>query len=333
MLKILTRMPKVELHVHLEGSIPIPALWHLVRKYGGDEHLADANALEHLFQFVDFPHFIDTWIWMTQYFREAEDFTFIADQVAADLARQNIRYAELIFAPGGRNEYGLGIQKVTEAVRKGLDRHRDQITVNLVGDLIRDMGPVLGEKWLRDLNEVKESCGVIGIGIGGSEQRYPPEPYAPVYELARSFGFRTSAHAGEAAGPASIWGAVRALKVDRLGHATRAWEDPLLEEHLRIHRIPLEMCPISNLRTGVVADYALHPVQRYYERGLLVTINSDDPKMFNTSLETEYAALMDRFHFAPKDIRILVEHAIEAAWCPENQKKTLLKELDLYFAA
>ena len=332
MSEFLNNMPKVELHVHLEGAIPLPALWELVHKYDIPHEVPDLAALERRFQYVDFPHFIDTWIWMTRFFREADDFTFMADAVASDLARQNILYAEITYAPGGMEEYGMGVQKVTEAIRKGLDRHRDRITVNLIADLIRDMGPTLGEKWLWELKEVRDSCGVVGIGIGGSEQKYPPEPYARVYELARSFGFHTSAHAGEAAGPQSVWGALRALKVDRIGHATRAIEDPALVEELRIRRIPLEMCPISNMRTGGVPDYTKHPIQHFYKQGLIVTVNTDDPTMFGNNLVMEFEGLSEVFGFSEKDIRDLTLNAVESAWCDEEARKRLAREIDSAFS-
>ena len=320
------RLPKVELHLHLEGAIPLPALWELVQKYGGDKEVGDINGLEEKFQYTDFAHFLETWTWKNGFLREYEDFTFIAGMVAEDLARQDIRYVEAFYSPGDFAEHGLEAQGITEAIRSGLRPYEDRITLNLIADLVRNYGPDRGMRWLREISEVQE-LGVIGIGIGGSEQEFPPEPYKKVYAQARQLGFRTSAHAGEAAGAESIWGAIRALKVDRIGHGTRAIEDPKLLSHLLAKQIPIEACPISNLRTGVVRSLKEHPIQKLYREGFLVSVNTDDPKMFHTSLEAEYAALVETLDFQWMDIVRLVENAIRSAWCDEATKSKLSEEL------
>jgi adenosine deaminase len=319
-------LPKVELHLHLEGAIPLPALWELVQKYGGDKEVGDINGLEEKFQYTNFSHFLETWSWKNGFLREYEDFTFIAGSVAEDLASQNIRYVEAFYSPGDFAEYRLEIQRVTEAIRSGLRAHEDRTTVNLIADLVRNYGPDRGMRWLHEISEIQE-LGVIGIGIGGSEQEFPPEPYEKVYAQARQYGFRTSAHAGEAAGAESIWGAIRALKVDRIGHGTRAIEDPKLMSYLLAKQLPIEACPISNLRTGVVPSLKEHPIKKLYQDGFLVSVNTDDPKMFNTSLEAEYTALVETLDFKWQDIVRLVENAIRSAWCDETTKSKLSAEL------
>jgi adenosine deaminase len=225
--------------------------------------------------------------------------------------------------------HGLEPQRLTEAIRNGLRAHEEDVRVNLVADLVRDHGPENGRRTLHAISEVRQ-LGVIGIGIGGSEQKYPPEPYREVYEDARRRGFRTSAHAGEAAGSESVWGAIWDLKVDRIGHGTRVVEDPKLVTYLKEQQIPIEMCPISNLRTGVVSGVEAHPIKELFEEGLLVTVNTDDPKMFNTSLEAEYTALVDQLGFEPSDIFQLVENAIHSAWCDDNVKAQLRNELHTF---
>jgi len=319
---LIRALPKVELHVHLEGAIPLPALWELLGKYGRPPDLADLDDLQQRFTYKDFPHFIETWIWKNGFLREYDDFTFIASEVAADLAGQNVVYAEAFYSPGDFEYHGLQPQRLTEAVRRGLSAHADRITVNLVADLIRDFGPEKGLRWLREIDGVKH-LGVLGIGIGGSEQSFPPEPYEAVYREARERGFRTSAHAGEAAGPESVWGAVRTLAVDRIGHGTRAVEDPALVALLVERRIPLEMCPISNVRTGVVAALPAHPIRALFDAGVLVTVNTDDPKMFNTTLQDEYEALATDQQFTWPELRALNDNAVAAAWCGDDDKRQL----------
>ena len=316
------RVPKAELHLHLEGAIPHEALWQLVCKYGGKAEVPSLDALRRRFQYRDFPHFLATWRWKNGFLRSYDDFRFIAEAVAHDLCAQNIRYVEAFFSPTDSSRYGLRIGELTAAIRQGLDRVAG-IEVRLVGDLVRDHGPEQGMRTLGALAEVRD-LGVIGIGIGGSEQDFPPEPFAPVYERARLLGFHTSAHAGEAAGAPSIWGALDALHVERIGHGTRAEEDPALLDRLAADQIPLEMCPFSNLRTGVVTSLEMHPIRRYVERGLCVTVNSDDPKMFGNSLAAEYELLETRLGFSRDMIRDLIMQGIRASWLPAERRTDMM---------
>ncbi|MCP3997327.1 MAG: adenosine deaminase [bacterium] len=320
------RIPKVELHLHLEGAIPLEALWELMHKYGGDPSVPDLAALERRFEYRDFPHFIETWLWKNEFLRELEDFTFIAEAVARDLERQNVRYVEAFYSPPDFAHHGLEAQRLTAAIREGLSRVRG-IEVALVADLVRNYGPDRGARTLAEVREVKE-LGVVGIGIGGSEERFPPEPFAAVFEEARRAGFRTSAHAGEAAGAGSVWGAIRSLRVDRIGHGTRAGEDEALLDHLAEHRVPLEMCPLSNVRTGVVPSLGDHPIRRYFERGIPVTVNTDDPKMFGNSLAEEYRLLEERLGFSRREIRSLITGAVEVSWLEEQQKRELQASIE-----
>ena len=300
-------IPKVELHLHLEGAIPTEALWQLIQKY-------------------DFDHFLQTWIWKNGFLREYEDFTLISEAVAQDLKSQNIRYVEAFFSPVDFARHGLETQKLAEAIRLGLNRV-DDIQVNLVADLVRSTPLDSAERTLAELSEVKD-LGIIGIGIGGPEKEYPPEPFADIYAQAREMGFRTSAHAGEAAGADSIWGAVRLLDVDRIGHGTRAYEDETLLNYLVEKRIPLEMCPISNVKTAVVDSIESHPIRRYYDLGIIVTVNSDDPKMFGNSLADEYKMLETKLGFSRSDILTVITNSIEASWLADDAKSELSSDFN-----
>ena len=315
------RVPKVELHLHLEGAIPLEALWELVQKSGTAPSVTDIEVLKRKFQYKDFPHFLATWVWKNQFLREYDDFTFIAEAVAKSLARQNIRYAEVFYTPSDFFEHGLETQKLTEAIRSGLARVK-QTEVKLIMDFCRDRGPENAVNNLSTVNEVKQLM-VIGVGLGGSEQAFPPEPFAEVYEQARKLGFHTTAHAGEAAGPTSIWGAIRSLKVERIGHGTRAIEDEQLMKYLAEKKIPLECCPLSNVRTGVVKSIDAHPVKKFYDAGLLVTVNTDDPAMFGNSLAEEYQLLEERLGFSRDEVRTLILNGIEASWLAEKRKQVM----------
>jgi adenosine deaminase len=314
-------VPKIELHLHLEGAIPYDVLWELVKKYGGDSSVKDLPALKDKFVFRDFPHFIESWIWKNRFIREYDDFTLFAAAVARDLAAQNIRYAEVFFTPSDFRRIGLETQKIAAAIRAGLYK-APGTSVNLVADFCRDDGVENAARVLTELTEVR-NLGVIGVTIGGSEQSFPPEPFADVYEKARKLGFHTSAHAGEAAGAASVWGAIKSLKVERIGHGTRIFEDPALADYIVAKQIPLEVCPMSNVKTRVVNSIKEHPVRRYFKRGIIVTINTDDPKMFGNSLAEEYRALQSELGFSLQDIRQIILNGIRASWLPEKEKQVL----------
>lgn len=318
-------VPKVELHLHLEGAIPLPALWELVGKYGGRGEVPTLEALGERFRYRDFAHFIDTWVWKNRFLRELDDFTLIAEAVARHLRAQRVRYAEIFYSPPDFARHGLAVGDLTVAVRAGLDRV-DGIEIRLVADLVRDFGPEQAARTLEAVAEVRDQ-GVIGVGIGGSEQAHPPAPFAAVYERARALGLRTSAHAGEAAGADSVWSALRDLKVDRIGHGTRAAEDPALLDHLAETRVPVEMCPISNVRTGVVPDLAAHPIRDYVARGLVVTVSTDDPAMFETSLAHEYRELARVHGFTRDQIRALIDSAVEASWLGDQGRAALRARL------
>src|SRR5262249_61663633 len=162
---------------------------------------------------------------------------------------------------------------------------------------------------------------------GGSDHKCPPEAVGPVFGRARELGFRTSAHAGEGAGPESVWSAVRILGVDRVGHGRRGAEDPRLVDYLAEKQVPLELCVLSNVRTGIVPEVARHPARAYYERGIPLSINTDDPKMFGNSLAEEYLALRRHLGFSRADIRRLIEQAVETSWLPEERKRDLLSRI------
>jgi adenosine deaminase len=318
------RLPKVELHLHLEGAIPHEALWELVGKYGGGADLGSPAGLAERFRYRDFAHFIDVWTWKNGFLREYDDLTLVAEAVARDLAAQRIRYAEAFFSPGDFAHHNLTVQPLAAAIRAGLDRVAG-VEVALVADLVRDTGPKVAAATPEAVAEARE-LGVVGVGLGGSEQSFPPEPFAPVYERARRLGLRTTVHAGEAAGPASVWGAITALQPERIGHGTRAAEDPALLAHLAATSLPVEACPLSNVATGVVGSLEEHPIRRLVDAGVLVTVNTDDPKMFGNSLAQEFALLRARLGFSADEVRGLLLDAVAASWLPEPRKQELAEE-------
>ena len=319
--------PKVELHLHLEGAVPVTTLWQLAKRYGDPE----THALEDVrarFEYRDFAHFIETWQWMLPYIRTADDWTAVARAVATSLAGQHIVYAEASVSPTDFRQHGLSVAEIAMAVRRGLGQVPGT-QVNLLVDLVRDTGPEWCARTLEETIEVASEAGIVGITIGGSEHTFPPGPYAQVYRRAGAAGLGRSVHAGEAAGAENVWTALHDLGVERIGHGIRAVEDRSLVDHLVERQVPLEVCPTSNLRTGVVASWAAHPVVELIERGARVTINSDDPTYFECSLAgdlRQVAALTEL------DVERHTRYAIDAAFADDATKRRLGRTVSEWWA-
>ena len=321
----LHRIPKAELHLHLEGAIPLDTLWELIIKYGGDKSVPDQASLKSRLTYSNFPAFIEAWVWKNNFIRAYDDFLFIAEAIAKDLVRQNIIYAEVFFSPSRFTENTpMTTAGIAEAIRAGLNKV-SECEIWLVPDLVRDHGPDNASRTLDEIAELK-SFGIVGIGAGGSEHLYPPEPFSRVYEKARRLGFKTSIHAGEAAGAESVRGAVEFLRVDRIGHATRAEEDPELLDLLFETGTALELCPLSNIATGSIDDIMNHPVRRYYNKGLDISINTDDPGMFHNSMAEEYALLIHKFDFKRSEIKKLILNAVQSSWRPDEIGPSLIEK-------
>jgi adenosine deaminase len=322
--QFVAEMPKVELHIHLEGAIPLELLLDFIRREEIESSIQTIDNLRQRFVYTDFPHFLELWNWKNQFLTKEQDFERIAYQVLKKLASQNVKYAEVFYSPGEGWQRGLSVTGITEHIIKGKERACREfgITCRLIVDFVRDFGP---EKGRQVLDEVTQYLGddLIGIGIGGSEADFPAEMFEDLYREAGERGFRLTAHAGEAAGANSIRAAIECLKVDRIGHGTRAYEDPELVSLLKEKRIPLEMCVVSNIKTGVCQSVKSHPIKEYFEDGLLVTVNSDDPVMFHSSVTHEYLTLMRELDFSVNDLKRLSMNGIEASFMSNNDKSRM----------
>ena len=326
-------LPKTELHLHLEGAIAHEILLDLVHKYGDAKIVPDLETLKTRLKYREFAQFVEAWIWKNTYLREYEDFRLIARPLSRELAAKGIRYAELSFSPGDFQRQGLHLQPLAKAIRAGLDDassgvNGSQTKINLIVDLVRDCGPTLGARWLDETAEIARETGIVAIGLGGPELEFPPEPYAPVFRRAETFGFHRVAHAGEAAGASSIWGALKSLGVERIGHGTRSLEDPALVEHLYRKRIPLEVCLTSNVCTGVVATLRSHPFLSYFRSGIPITLSSDDPAMFDTDIVAEYEKARAEFGLTDTELIRIARTGFEVAFLSEEDRAALLKEFD-----
>lgn len=318
------KMPKVELHLHLDGAFTLDFLFDLVRKYGGDPEIKSISDLKQRFIFRDFPHFIDTWFWKNRFFREPVDFEESTYQTLGELSRQNIVYLEAFFSPWDYQESGVSPTDIVRANRNAVRRALADfgIKCRLIPDITRDHGH---EQALDRLNLITPflSEEIIGIGLGGSEQQFPANLFKEVFVEAKNRGFHCVAHAGEAAGPESVWSAIKDLDVERIGHGVRAIEDRELIEYLQIEQIPLEVCVISNIKTGVFSDFSEHPLAKLLHKGLLVTVNSDDPTMFGSTLADEYSVLYRELKLTLPEIRHVQLNAVHSSFAPPDEKRAM----------
>jgi adenosine deaminase len=325
-------MPKIELHLHLEGAFTFEFLFSLIEKYGGDPKVKTPVDLDKKFIFHNFEHFLDLWFWKNQFFREAVDFEECAYTTLENLANQNVVYCEVFYSPWDFTSDNLSVEDITEATLNGIRRAENDfpITANLIADLVRDYDSTKAEERVKQILPYKNK-GVIGIGLGGSEQKYPAELFKDAFEKANDFGFRLTAHAGEVMGADSIWQALRKLQVERIGHGIRASEDPELINYLRDYQIPLEVCVISNLKTKIFPSPASHPIKYFIDNRLNITINSDDPTMFGTTITKEFINLYDHFDISLKEIRHLTMNAINSAFISDEKKEVLRKKAETFW--
>jgi adenosine deaminase len=327
--EIVQRIPKVELHLHLEGAIPLDALFNLIQLKGTEPSIKNVDDLRRKLIYIDFEHFINLWSWKNTFIRNENDFEEITYQVLNNLARQNVKYAEITYSPSDYRRKNFAAPAITEYVISGKEKaFRDfGILSALILDVVRDRGPARAMQELKELTPYLGK-GLIGITIGGREHLFPAEPFADVYKAAKQRGFRLTAHAGEAAGADSIRAAIEKLGVERVGHGVRAYEDSKLVSLLKERRIPLELCVISNIRTGVCKSIETHPVKQYFQKGLMVTINSDDPTMFNTSISQEYSVLVQKLGFTLSDLKQLSMNGIRASFMPDKAKTVMAAQFE-----
>lgn len=325
--KLIEDLPKFELHLHLEGAIPLTTLYNFINKRGGDPSINSIEDLQKKLIYRDFSNFIELWTWKNTFIKDERDFEKITYDVLHSLSKQNVKYLEATYSPGDYRRQKLSTPKITEYIIKGKERAKADfgIQCELILDLIRDHGPKEGIKRLDEVTPYLHK-GVIGVTIGGSEQLFPADPYKDVYKEAKRRGFRLTAHAGEAAGPESIWTVIRKLQCERIGHGVRAIEDPQLLSYLKRSQLALEVCITSNVRTKVCPSVEAHPIKQLYKNGLKVTVNSDDPTMFNTTITQEYLQLVKKLSFSLTDIKQLTLNSIETSFMHKQAKKKVMDQ-------
>lgn len=328
-------LPKVELHVHHVGSASPRIVAELAARHEGRSPVPAApEALADYFAFRDFAHFVEVYLSVVDLIRDADDVWLLTHEVARELARQQVRYAELTVTPYSHVHRGIPAPAFCEAIEDARKRAEADFGIALrwCFDIPGEAGLPAAEETLRiALEEAPD--GLISFGLGGPEIGVPRPQFKPYFDQARAAGLRSVPHAGETTGPETIWDALRELGAERIGHGIAAALDPELLTHLAERRIPLEVCPTSNIRTRAVATIEEHPLSQLVEAGLLVTINSDDPPMFGTTLNNEYAVAARLLDLGPDGLAALARNAVTASFLEPGEQARINGEIDAYLAA
>ena len=336
--RFIAGLPKAELHVHQVGSASPRMVAELAARHPGTVP-SDLDELRRFYEFRDFAHFIDVYLAVVDLVRTPEDIRYLTYEVAREMAEgQRLRYAELTCTPytsvrPHEDGKGMPIEAYTEAIEDArAAAERDfGLVLRWIYDIPGEFGLPAAEATL-DYAVNHRPAGLIGFGLGGPEIGVPRPQFEPHFTAARRAGLHCVPHAGETTGPETVWDAVRLLGAERIGHGTSAAQDPALLAHLAEHGIPLEVCPSSNVATRAVASLEEHPLRAFREAGGAVTVNSDDPPMFNTSLNREYeiaAALLD---LDASGVAELARTAVRASYADAEVKQRLLGEIDAYAA-
>lgn len=323
-------LPKVELHVHMVGSAPLETVLRLARRHPDRGVPASAERLREFYRFRDFPHFIDVYSAVTRLISEPEDIADLVRGVAANLAAQNVRYAEFQFGPYAFQLAGMPDAVITEALDAGTRYALAEHGVR-IGWIIEFPGQSAGRNARPALRLALENPpeALVGFGIGGIEAGRAPftSVIRDVFAAARAAGLRSVPHAGETSGAETVWEAVEHLHAERIGHGIRSLDDPLLVACLAERQLPVDVSPTSNVRTRCVPSITGHPLRRMADAGLLVTLNSDDPPMFGTSLTNEYLVAGHDLGFSPAELAGLAANGVRASFLGETAKAALLAEI------
>jgi aminodeoxyfutalosine deaminase len=326
-------LPKAELHVHHVGSASPRIVAELAARHEGRTPVpADPAALADYFAFRDFGHFVEVYLSVVDLVRDAEDVRLLTYEVARDLARQQVRYAELTVTPWSSVKRGIPAPEFCAAIEDARLAAESELGVVLrwCFDIPGELGVDAAERTLRIALDSRPD-GLVSFGLGGPE--VPRAPFKPYFDQARAAGLRSVPHAGETTGPQTIWDAIRELGAERIGHGIAAAQDPALMAYLVEHDIALEVCPTSNVRTRAVADLDEHPLPALVAAGVPVTINSDDPPMFGTTLEEEYAVAARLLGLDAAGVAELARAAVRHAFLPTGDRDRLLAEIDAYTAS
>lgn len=320
----LAEIPKVELHVHLEGSMRPSTLLALARKHGVELPASDIQGLRRWFRFQDFEHFVSVYLTVSEVLRDPEDFHRLALDVMERQARERIVYSETHFTISTHTARGLDGDGILEALdtacREGRRRYETELA--LIPDIVRNVPVERADLTFDWALAGRERGMVVALGLSGIEG-HPDEPFREHFRRAEREGLHRVAHAGEHGGPESIRSALEVAHAERIGHGVRAVEDPALVRELAQSRVPLEVCPTSNLCLGVFPDLPSHSFDRLYRAGVALSVSSDDPPLFNTTLVREYQELARTFGYSAEEMAGFALAGLQHSFLPADRKSRL----------
>jgi aminodeoxyfutalosine deaminase len=334
-------LPKAELHLHLEGSVDPASLAELSRRYhtpldtendlydvSGSGDVLTEDDVRRLYSYKDFNGFLMAFKSVTERLRSPEDYELVTYRLMQKLRQQNVMHAEVYVSVGVIRWRGQPVEPLFDGMERGRERGQRDFGVSLlwIFDAVRNFGPEAAAE-VFDLAARLRDRNVVAVGIGGDEARGPAEWFRDLYKKAADNGLRLTAHAGETTGPESVWGALN-IGAERIGHGLAAARDPELMEVMAQKQVPLEVCISSNVRTGACPELQQHPARKFFDQGLMITLNTDDPAMFQTSLTKEYEVAQQEFEFSDEHLRELARNSFEASFLPVEKKLRFLQKID-----
>ncbi len=325
-----TNLPKTELHAHLEGSIPIEALYELVKKHNRLEETPTLDDVRRRYEFDDFAHFLDVYKWTVSLLKDPDDYEFVAYEAAKKLVEQNVLYAEIMVGLGASVRFGgHKPREIVHAAWRGFQRAMREhgIVIRAQVATSRDHGVQFAMDRLRDVEPLLGEVDICAFNIGGNEHLYPLPDYTGVFKRAKEMGLKICIHAGEVSGPKDIYDAL-AMEPDRIGHGIRCVQDPALMAELTRRDVPLEICPMSNEATGAVERLADHPLPQLLQAGVPLVLSSDDPAMFHTSVTKEYEIAHDVLGIDVSTLVGIAREGFHRGFIPDAQRPALLQRFE-----
>ncbi|MEQ8355722.1 MAG: adenosine deaminase [Kiloniellaceae bacterium] len=333
MTEFIAGLPKAELHLHIEGSLEPEMMFALAQRNGVTLPYANVEAIREAYSFTRLQDFLDLYYQGMSVLLQEQDFYDLTLAYLRRVARDSVRHVEIFFDPQGHTERGVAFATAFDGIERALqDGERELgITSKIILCFLRHLS---ADSAMATLEQAMDYRGrIAGVGLDSSEKGHPPEKFAAVFDKARAAGFKAVAHAGEEGPPEYVWSALDILKVDRIDHGNRALEDPDLVAELARRKMPLTVCPLSNLRLQVVEDMTAHPLKMMLDRGLVVTVNSDDPAYFGGYMNDNFNALRHALALSDDELALIARNSFGASFLDDDTKQKNIAEVDEYVSS
>lgn len=322
--ELIRRIPKAELHIHIEGSLEPELMFEIARRNGITLRYRSVDALRRAYQFTDLQSFLDIYYEGAAVLRRERDFNEMTLAYLRRAAADNVRHAEIFFDPQTHTGRGIAFATVIDGISAAL--RAGPISSRLILCFLRHLSAESAMQTLEAALPYRDR--IVAVGLDSAEAGNPPSKFAAIFARARQEGFLTVAHAGEEAGPSYIGEALALLRVSRIDHGVRCFEDPALVDDLVARRIPLTVCPLSNVKLGIFRSIQDHPLRTMLQRGIVATVNSDDPAYFGGYVVDNYLAVASALGLQEAEVRTLARNSFEASFLPDEEKKAYLRDVE-----